>query len=106
MVAHSWLSRSRDCVSRLDARLARKSQPAAASTSVKMIVYAAVRRNRSERVIFFRAGALRGTLYLTAGGLDSGTVRWFIGRFDHVADAAHGLNQLRRVFVVDLAAQM
>src|SRR3954454_20898442 len=49
---------------------------------------------------------LRTTSHLPFGGLLGGTVRRLLRRLDHVADPAHRLNQLLRVLVVDLAAQV
>src|SRR3954463_7560664 len=48
----------------------------------------------------------RNTSHLPFSGLLGGTVGGLLRRLDHVADPAHRLNQLLRVLVVDLAAQV
>src|SRR4051794_32628047 len=106
MVAQSALSNSISCFSMLDSRRCRKSIPAPAITSVNTMVYAAVRRNRSDRVIFFRAGAVWRTSHLPGAGLFDRLLHRLVGRLDHIADAANGLNQLQRKTVVDLAAEV
>src|SRR5664279_2848430 len=64
-----------------------------------------VRRKRRPRKIW-RKSRWRPTSHLRSGGGTGGLFGRLFGRFDHVADAAHGLDELLRVAVVDLAAQV
>src|ERR1035441_7247677 len=60
------------------------------------------RRPRKRR----RKSRWRITSHLRSGGRAGGLIGRLLGSFDHVADAAHGLYELLRVAVVDLAAQV
>src|ERR1035437_10890331 len=60
------------------------------------------RRPRKRR----RKSRWRITSHLRSGGRAGGLIGQLLGGFDHVADAAHGLYELLRVAVVDLAAQV
>src|ERR1017187_6355176 len=60
------------------------------------------RRPRERR----RKSRCRITSHLRNGGRAGGLVGGLFRRFDHVADAAHGLYELLRVAIVDLAAQV
>src|ERR1035438_7100621 len=60
------------------------------------------RRPRKRR----RKSRWRITSHLRNGGRAGGLIGRLLGGFDHVADAAHGLDELLRVAVVDLTAQV
>src|SRR5262245_18068516 len=95
----SWTSRSWTVCSRSQNKADTPSRIMA-----KNSVYPAVSRKRRPRVMR-RSSPVRFTSHLPVGGLGGLLCRFFRG-VDQVPDAAHGLDQLLREPVVDLAAEM
>src|ERR1017187_8272787 len=101
MAAHRCSRTSWTCVFSVLDRRTWNAPVTTIKSKAKKTAYVAVRRKRNPRVRR-RKSRVRITSDLPFGGL----IGWLIGRFDHVADAAHGLDELLRKAVVDLAAKV
>src|SRR4051812_18578891 len=85
----------------------------ASSSRVNTPVYTAVRVKRNPREICLRSATGCPVLMLSCArsGFEGGfgirlRRRTFLRRFDHISDPADGVDQLLRILVVDLAAQV
>src|ERR1039457_1241721 len=109
MAAQSSLSSSWSWLSKVLARRARKAKATPVRSAVKRHPREGEGGGGREAGKMRRKSRLRLTSHLGSGGWAGrrgGLFDRLLGSFDHVADAAHGLDELLRVAVVDLAAQV
>src|ERR1035438_6984705 len=105
MAAQSPLSSSWIWLSRPLPRRARKVRATPVRSTVKSSAQLMVRRERRPRNTR-RKLRWRLTSHLRGGGRPGGLFGGLLGSLDHIADTAHGLDELLRVAVVNLAAQV